>query len=114
MSDTASVHEPRLQPKALIGMGRYRWAVASRALAATAGGYALSSATAAGLGLVLARSGTRSADAVLWATMLAFVVHAVAALWAFGCASALRAWLGIGIPAALLGGAALALRGAAA
>lgn len=114
MTDTASISEPRAKPRSAAAMGRYRWAVASRALAASAGGYALSSATAAGLGLLLARSGTSSVDAVLWATMLAFVVHAVAALWAFGCASALRAWLGIGIPAALLGGAALALRGAAA
>ncbi len=114
MTDTASMSKPGAKPKSAVAMGRYRWRVGSRALAATAGGYALSSATAAGLGLMLARSGTSSVDAVLWATMLAFVVHAVAALWAFGCASALRAWLGIGIPAALLGGAALALRGAAA
>ena len=61
-------------------MSRYRWAVASRALAATFGGYALSSAIAAGVGLALARSGSSSVDAVLWATMLAFIAHAVAAL----------------------------------
>lgn len=112
MSDTASI--PQARPKAVVPMGRYRWAVASRALAATAGGYALASATAAGFGLILARSGTGGVDAVLWATMLSFVVHAIAALWAFGCANARRAWLGIGIPAVLLGALALALRGAAA
>lgn len=106
--------EPRLRPKAVVSMGRYRWAVASRALAATVGGYALASATAAGAGLVLARTGSSGVDAVLWGSMLAFIVHAIAALWAFGCASARRAWLGIGIPAAVLAVLALSLRGAAA
>lgn len=108
MADIASTH------KAVPPLGRYRWAVVSRMLAATAGGYALASATAAGLGLALARLGSNSVDAVLWATMLAFIVHAVAALWAFGCANARRAWLGIAIPAVLLGALAYGLRGAAA
>lgn len=108
MADLASAH------KVAPPLARYRWAVASRMLAATAGGYALASATAAGLGLALARSGGNSVDAVLWATMLGFIVHAVAALWAFGCANARRAWLGIGVPAVLLGALALGLRGAGA
>lgn len=100
--------------KAVPSLGRYRWAVVSRLLAAVAGGYALSAATAAGVGLLLARSGSTSVDAVLWASMLAFIAQAVAALWAFGCANARRAWLGIGIAAALLGALAWGLRGAAA
>ena len=95
-------------------MGRYRLAVASRALAAIGGGYALACATAAGVGLALARSGSSGVDAVMWATMLAFIAHALAALWSFGCASAWRAWLGIAVPAALLGALSFALRGAAA
>jgi hypothetical protein len=114
MRDVAALPAPGLRPqKAGVAMG-YRWAVVSRALAATFGGYALSSAIAAGVGLALARSGSSSVDAVLWATMLAFIAHAAAALWAFGCANAWRAWLGIGIPAALLGALAYALQGAAA
>lgn len=112
MSDAASIPQPR--PKSVASLGRYRWAVASRALAAIAGGYALSAATAAGVGLMLTRSGSTGVDAVLWATMLGFITHAIAALWAFGCANATRAWLGIGIPAALLGAVAFGLRGAAA
>jgi hypothetical protein len=108
MADIASPH------KRAPAMGRYRWAVASRAMAAALGGYALASATAAGVGLALARSGSNSVDAVLWATMLGFVVHAMAALWAFGCANARRAWLGIVAPTALLVALAYGLRGAAA
>lgn len=104
----------RLPHKLPVSMGRYRFAVASRALAAVGGGYALACATAAGVGLALARSGSSRVDAVMWATMLAFLAHAIAALWAFGCASAGRAWLGIALPAALLGALALGLRGAGA
>ncbi|MFC7208177.1 DUF3649 domain-containing protein [Comamonas endophytica] len=107
MSEVAPPH------KAVLPLGRYRWAIASRLLAAVAAGHALSSATAAGIGLLLARSGSTSVDAVLWASMLAFVAQALAALWAFGCVNARRAWLGICIPAALLGALAFAFRGAA-
>ena len=115
MSDAAPLSDTGLRPsKALPRLGRYRWAVAARALAATFGGYALSSAVAAGGGLALARSGSSSVDAVLWATMLGFIAHALAALWAFGCANARRAWLGIAIPAALLGVLVYGLQGAAA
>lgn len=84
------------------GLARYRWAVASRALAAVGGGYALAAACAAGGGRLLAQAGMPGVDAVLTATLAAFTVQALAALWAFGCASAWRAWLGIGIPAVLL------------
>lgn len=95
-------------------MGRYRLAVVSRALAAMGGGYALACATAAGVGLTLARAGSSGVDAVMWATMLAFIAHAIAALWSFGCANAWRAWLGIAVPAALLGALTFVLRGAGA
>lgn len=114
MSDAASTPESRPRAKTVPALGRYRWAVASRALAAIGGGYALAAATAAGVGLALARAGSSGVEAVLWASMLAFIVHAIAALWAFGCASARRAWLGIGIPAVLLGALVLALKGASA
>ena len=114
MSDAAHIPEARPRVKASVPLGRYRWAVVSRALAAIGGGYALASATAAGLALLLARTGSSGVDAVLWASMLAFIVHAIAALWAFGCASARRAWLGIGIPTVLLSALAFSLKGAAA
>jgi hypothetical protein len=82
-------------------LARYRWAVASRTLAAVFGGYVLSAAFAGALSLALPLAGVPRAEAVLWATLLAFLVHATAALWAFGCASAWRAWAGIGGPTVL-------------
>ncbi len=81
----------------------YRLHVLSRTVAALAGGYALAASAAACLSLWLPSTGMSRPDAVLAATMLAFLVHATAALWAFGCASTRRAWLGIGVPTLLLG-----------
>jgi hypothetical protein len=78
---------------------RYRLGVASRLIAAGPGGHALSVCVAQGVALGLSAAGASRIDAALAATMAAFVAHAVAALWAFGCASARRAWAGIGLPA---------------
>ncbi|HEY9572530.1 MAG TPA: DUF3649 domain-containing protein [Pusillimonas sp.] len=74
---------------------RYRLEVASRALAAICGGYAL---TATASGLLALTLPMQRADAVLTATLLSFTLYACAALWAFAAGSALRAWLGIGVP----------------
>jgi hypothetical protein len=52
---------------------RYRLTIASRTLAAAAGGYALAAAFAAALSLALAQTQPR-ADAVLTATKLAWLV----------------------------------------
>lgn len=83
---------------------RYRWAVCSRTVAAFAGGYVLSAAFAAALGLVCVQWwGMARADAVTLSTMLSFVVFAVAVLWAFACANARRAWVGIAVPSVVLG-----------
>ena len=91
---------------------RYRWAVCSRTVAAFAGGYALSAAFAAALGLVCVQWwGVARADAVTLSTMLSFIVFAVAVLWAFACATARRAWAGIAVPAVALGLLAWALYG---
>lgn len=88
---------------------RYRLNVASRTLAATAGGYALAAAAAAALSLVLAPA-LAQVDAVLTATMLAWFVYAGAAGWAFYARSAWTAWAGTLLPALALGALALALR----
>lgn len=80
------------------GLGRYRVQVALRAVAAVGGGYALAAASAAAGALGLQSLGLARPDATLAATMLSFVIHAVAAMWAFGCTSAVRAWAGIGLP----------------
>lgn len=78
---------------------RYRLAVASRAVAAIAGGYALSalSATALALLLPLAR-----AEAVIAATLASFVIYTCAVMWVFAARSAWRAWAGLAVPSALL------------
>lgn len=81
--------------------GHYRAAIASRALAAALGGYALAAAGTAALTLLLAHSLPR-VEAVLWATMLAWPLYALAAGWAFWARSAWSAWIGIGLPAMAL------------
>ncbi|RCW68626.1 iron transporter [Pseudorhodoferax soli] len=100
-----------IDARAATGLARYRLAVASRAVAAAAGGYVMAATCAAALSLALPALGGARPDAVLIATMLAFVLHAIAAMWAFGCASAWRAWWGIGALTALSAAAVLWLRG---
>lgn len=80
----------------------YRTRVASRAIAAIGGGYALAAASAAAGAVGFQALGMARVDATMAATMLAFVVYAIAAMWAFGCATALRAWLGIALPTGVL------------
>lgn len=70
----------------------YRGAIASRAIAAIIGGYAMAAGCSAGLALVLARIGMPGVEAVVAANMVAFLVYTVVALWAFRCASTLRVW----------------------
>lgn len=89
----------------------YRRSVALRVLVAVVGGYALASAVAACAGLLLVWAGSSRVDAVLWATMLAFLVHALAVLWVFGCRSSRRVWLGLGLPLLLMGAALLVFYG---
>jgi hypothetical protein len=72
----------------------YRLAVSSRILAAVLGGYALASACAAGLALLLAVAMPRS-EAVLAATMCAWLAYALAIAWCFRARSAWRAWGGL-------------------
>lgn len=88
------VEQPRL--------GRYRLLVASRAVAAIFGGYALAAVFAACMGFAFQKAGMTRPDAVTGATMLAFVVHAVASIWVFACLTTRKAWLGIALPAAAL------------
>ena len=73
--------------------------VLSRSLAAIFGGYALASATTAFLALAL--PGARS-EAVLTGMLVGIAICACAALWAFATRTALRAWLGIAVPAIVM------------
>ncbi len=88
---------------------RYRLTITSRALAATAGGYAVAAAFCAALSLALAQAIPR-ADAVLTATMLAWLVYAAAVAWVFYARTSWGAWLGTLGPAAVLAAAAAAPR----
>ena len=95
---------PGLARGGLSDLSRYRWTITSRALAASLGGYALSALFCASAGLALL--GVSRLDAVMIATMCAFLVHAIAAIWAFRAASARRVWLGITTVSALCAGSA--------
>lgn len=74
---------------------RYRWAVASRAVAAIVGGYVLTWLFTAAVALLLRQWATARADAVLAATMISFLVYAVAAMAVFYARSPMRAWIGL-------------------
>ena len=86
--------------KQTIGV-RYRLAVASRAMAAIGGGYALSALAATALALYLP---LHRAEAVITGTLASFVLYTCAVLWAFAARSAWRAWGGLALPSLLLAG----------
>lgn len=98
---------------ATTALTRYRLAIALRSLIAIFGGYVLAAAGATCLGYLLPALGMTRLDAVLTATMLAFVVHACAAIWVFAAAGIWRAALGVLVPAAILTLVAWACGGAA-
>lgn len=82
-------------------MMRYRMAVFSRMAAAILGGYVLASAAAACLAVWLPMG---RADAVTTAQMLSFVFYTCGVIWVFATRNAWRAWAGVLLPAAVLGG----------
>lgn len=79
---------------------RYRLGVASRAVAAIVGAYAVAAASTAVLSLALPMP---RVDAVMTATLLSFTVYTCAVIWVFAARDALRAWLGIGVPTVVMG-----------
>lgn len=78
------------------------WPVVSRTLAAVLGGYVFTYCCTAALArlLPLAKS-----DAVVVASLAAFIIYTVVILWAFGCRSAWRAWavLALAVPLSAIG-----------
>ncbi|NQD57959.1 iron transporter [Pseudomonas sp. CM25] len=76
--------------------------ILSRSSAALLGGYALSYAASACLARILPLTAT---DAVIVATLPAFLFYTAAILWAFACRDALRAWapLVLAAPLSLIG-----------
>ncbi len=84
---------------------RYRLGVASRAVAAIVGGYALSALVATVSAIYF--PGTR-AEAAIFGMLISFVIYTLAVMWVFAVRSALRAWLGLLLPAIPLALAVLA------
>lgn len=83
---------------------RYRIGVASRAVAAIAGGYAVAALATAALALFLPLP---RSEAALTGTLLSFAVYTGAVLWSFAARTAWRAWRGL-LGAALVPGLPLA------
>lgn len=73
----------------------YRLGVASRAIAAIVGGYALSALVATVSAIYF--PGTR-AEAAIFGMLLSFVVYTLAVMWVFAVRSVRRAWLGLLLP----------------
>lgn len=71
---------------------RHRWAVASRVLAASAGGYALTSLLTIAVSLLLPLAGVDLAAALLGTTMASFLVWVAIVMAVFHARSASRAW----------------------
>jgi uncharacterized membrane protein YgcG len=81
--------------------------ILSRTIAALFGGYAVAALASVCLAVGLPAA---PAEAALTGMMASFAVMTAAVMWVFAAATALRAWIGIIIPAALLGGLFLLLR----
>jgi hypothetical protein len=86
---------------------RPRLALISRIVAAVIGGYALASVFSIFLSYLLP---SELPEAVLGATLFSFAIYTAAIIWVFAAASATRAWLGLLIPGALMGGLSCALQ----
>ncbi|GAB3060939.1 DUF3649 domain-containing protein [Stenotrophomonas tumulicola] len=90
---------PSTNARLLAFFARPGWGVLSRSLAAILGGYTLAAVTSVFCAVVL--PGARG-QTVLTGMLVAIVVAACAALWAFATRTALRAWVGIALPTLLL------------
>jgi len=79
---------------------RYRLGVASRAVAAIAGGYGVAALSAAALALCLpAAFGMARSEAAMTGTLASFIVFALAVMWVFAARTAWRAWSGLAVAA---------------
>jgi hypothetical protein len=83
---------------------RYRLGVASRTVAAIVGGYVLSALVATVSAIYFPATRT---EAAIFGMLLSFVIYTVAVMWVFAVRTALRAWLGLLLPAVALAAAVL-------
>lgn len=82
--------------------GRYRWAVASRVIAAAAGGYGLTWVWTLAVALAMHRVWSAARiDAALIAATVGPIVYATAVLVVFCARSATRAWVALLLAAVL-------------
>ncbi len=82
---------------------RHRLGVASRAVAAIAGGYGVAALSAAVLALCLpAAFGMARSEAAMTGMLASFIVFALAVMWVFAARTAVRAWAGLAVAAAPL------------
>tara|TARA_A100000171_G_scaffold47967_1_gene54760 strand:- start:708 stop:1013 length:306 start_codon:yes stop_codon:yes gene_type:complete len=88
----------KMNASTTVELAAYRWEIASRALLAIVGGYAISALYAASFSLVFP---SYKVQAVLGATMFSFTVYCVVVIWAFSARSLARAWLVAGMMAVL-------------
>ena len=77
-----------------LNMPNPRWAVFSRILAATLGGYALATSSALFIGQLLLSSAGKY-QAIHIGLLLTFLVYACAAMWVFSVSNATKAWIGL-------------------
>jgi hypothetical protein len=77
------------------GSSARRLAIASRLLAALAGGYLIANTFAILLARTLLLMSFERADGVMIGVIISFPIYAGAVLWAFAARSAMRAWLGL-------------------
>ncbi|MFP3517711.1 DUF3649 domain-containing protein [Pseudomonas sp. SIMBA_077] len=85
---------------------RYRLAVLSRVVAAVVGGYTLTALCTACLALSLPLT---RVEAVVSATLPAFLILCLAVIWVFAARSAWLAWFGLLVPCLVLGAGYLGL-----
>jgi uncharacterized iron-regulated membrane protein len=101
----------RKAPPASHDDAAYRWGIASRVMAAAAGGYLLSALAMSVLALAWpARAGASPAAGVLGGTLLSFVVYTAIGVGVFGARSAQRAWALIAVASLASGALVLGLR----
>ena len=100
-----SPNDPARRPARVVTTGvRYRLSVASRAIAAIAGGYGVAALSAAVLALCLpAAFGMARSEAAMTGTLASFIVFALAVMWVFAARTAWRAWSGLAFAAVPLG-----------
>jgi hypothetical protein len=111
----AAVFFTSLRGRMLSQNARHRWSVASRALAAIVGGYALTSLANISVPLLLGAMDVNVPQALYAISMGSFLLYAAIVMAVFHARSAARAWLwliGASLPLAVVACVLFPVRGA--